>query len=197
MDPMFVKDRLALMLDHFSVVGDPREGCKVRYPLREMLFLVTCATISGCDDYDEIADWGPSQGVAHLGFLQGYSEYYFGTPKEDWLRVVLNRIAPALFEACFTDWALTLRPDAADLIALDGKSLRRSGGAGHKPLHLVSAWASTWATGAGARGGRQQGERVCGHAGDPGAAPDQGCAGHHRRHRHQSGHGRGHPRAGW
>ena len=143
MDPMFVKDRLALMLDHFSVVGDPREGCKVRYPLREVLFLVTCATIAGCDDYDEIADWGPSQGVAHLGFLQGYSEYYFGTPKEDWLRVVLNRIEPALFEACFTDWALTLRQGAPDLIALDGKSLRRSGDAGHKPLHLVSAWAST------------------------------------------------------
>ena len=72
MNRMFVKDRLALMLDHFSVVGDPRESCKVRYPLREVLFLVTCATIAGCDDYDEIADWG----VAHRTFLQGYSEYY-------------------------------------------------------------------------------------------------------------------------
>jgi predicted transposase YbfD/YdcC len=38
-----------------------------------------------------------------------------------------------------------LRPDAADLIALDGKTLRRSGdsAAATKPLHLVSAWAST------------------------------------------------------
>jgi predicted transposase YbfD/YdcC len=113
----------------------------VKYPLREMLFLVTCATIAGCDDYDEIADWGDQ----HVDFLRGYSEYFFGTPKEDWLRAVLNRIDPVLFEDCFIAWATSLRPDAADLIALDGKTLRRSGdaAAGVKPVHLVSAWAST------------------------------------------------------
>jgi len=141
MDQIFVKDRLRLMLDHFAVVGDPREACKVKYPLPEVLFLVTCASIAGCDDYDEIADWGKH----HQAFLKRYSEYFFGTPKEDWLRVVLNRIDPALFEACFTAWARSLRPDAADLIALDGKTVRRSGDptAGLRPIHLVSAWAST------------------------------------------------------
>lgn len=141
MDQRFARDRLRLMLDHFAQVGDPREACKVKYPLREVLFLVTCATIAGCDDYDEIADWG----VGHLDFLRGYGEFFFGTPKEDWLRVVLNRIDPALFEACFMSWATTLRPDAPDLIALDGKTVRRSGEAGRglRPVHLVSAWAST------------------------------------------------------
>jgi predicted transposase YbfD/YdcC len=139
MEEMFVKDRLRLLLDHFGRVGDPREPAKVKYPLREVLFLVTCATIAGCDDYDEIVDWGNQ----HLGFLRRYAEYFFGIPKDDWLRVVLNRIDPALFEACFIGWATALRPDAADLIALDGKTLRRSGDAVTKPLHLVSAWAST------------------------------------------------------
>lgn len=139
MEELFVKDRLRLLLDHFGRVGDPREAAKVKYPLREVLFLVTCATIAGCDDYDEITDWGNH----HLGFLRQYAEYFFGIPKEDWLRVVLNRIDPALFEACFVAWARDLRPDADDLIALDGKTLRRSGDASTKPLHLVSAWAST------------------------------------------------------
>lgn len=141
MEQIFVKDRLRLLLDHFGEVGDPREAAKVKFPLREVLFLVSCATIAGCDDYDEITAWGEH----HLAFLRGYSEYFFGVPKEDWLRVVLNRIDPALFEACFMAWATTLRGDAADLIALDGKTLRRSGdsAAQSKPLHLVSAWAST------------------------------------------------------
>lgn len=141
MSDVFVQNRLRLLLDHFGAVGDPRDPAKVKYPLREVLFLVTCATIAGCDDYYEIADWGDH----HLGFLRRYSEYFFGTPKEDWLRVVLNRIDPALFEACFTAWAVALRPDAPNVIALDGKTLRRSGdaAAGCKPLHLVSAWAST------------------------------------------------------
>ncbi len=141
MDELLIKDRLRLLLDHFGAVGDPREACKVKYPLAEVLFLVTCASIAGCDDYDEIADWGEH----HREFLRRHAEYHFGTPGEDWLRVVLNRIDPALFEACFMAWARTLRRDAPDLIALDGKTLRRSGddAAGHKPLHLVSAWAST------------------------------------------------------
>lgn len=141
MEPVFVENRLALLLDHFGRVPDPREPAKVRYPLREVLFLVTCASVAGCDDYDEIADWGE----LNLPFLRRYSEYFFGVPGEDWLRALLNRIDPQLFEACFMNWALSLRPDAADLIALDGKSLRRSGDscAGKSPLHLVSAWASS------------------------------------------------------
>jgi predicted transposase YbfD/YdcC len=141
MDQLFVKDRLRLLLDHFGEIGDPREAAKVKYPLPEVLFLVVCASLAGCDDYDEIADWGDH----HIGFLRQYAEYHFGTPKEDWLRVVLNRIDPALFEACFLSWATALRPDSADLIALDGKTVRRSGhaAAGQPALHLVSAWAST------------------------------------------------------
>jgi predicted transposase YbfD/YdcC len=141
MEQPSVNSRLRLLLDHFGVVDDPREPAKVKFPLDEVLFLVTCATISGCDDYDEIADWGE----LHLDFLRRHSEYYFGTPKEDWLRTIMNRIEPALFEACFESWAAALRPDGPDLIALDGKTLRRSGdgASGAKPLHLVSAWAST------------------------------------------------------
>jgi predicted transposase YbfD/YdcC len=136
-----VKNRLALLLEHLGEVPDPREPEKVRFPLREVLFVVTCASVAGCDDYDEIAYWGE----VNLPFLRTYAEYFFGVPKEDWLRTLLNRIDPELFEACFTSWALSLRKDAADLIALDGKSLRRSGdsAAGTGPLHLVSAWAST------------------------------------------------------
>jgi hypothetical protein len=106
----------------------------MRFPWGEVLFLVTCATIAGCDDYDEIADWGAD----HRDFLRGYGEFFFGTPKEDWLRVVLNRIDPALFEACFTAWAMSLRSDAPDLIALDGK---RCAGAVTK----AAVWGrSTW-----------------------------------------------------
>ena len=137
----FGRASLRLLLDRLGEVDDPREPCKVKYPLGEVLFLVTCATMAGCDDYDEIALCGRD----HLPFLRGYAEYHFGTPKEDWLPTVLNRIDPALFEACFTGWALALRPDAPDLIALDGKWLRGSGDgpSGQKPLHLVSVWAST------------------------------------------------------
>lgn len=140
-DDGFQPSRLRSLLEHFAVIEDPREAPKVRYPLREVLFLVVSATIADCEDYDEIALWGRN----HLEFLRRFSEFHFGTPCADWLRVVMNRIAPALFQACFTEWALALRPDAPRLIAIDGKTSRRSHdrAAGRKALHLVSAWATT------------------------------------------------------
>ena len=137
----FRKPRLRSLLEHFATVADPREAAKVRFPLPEVLLLVVSASVCSCDDYDEIVEWGE----AHLDFLRGFSEFHFGIPGADWLRVLMNRIDPALFQACFTGWATALRPDAADLIAIDGKTSRRSHDRrrSQKPLHLVSAWAST------------------------------------------------------
>jgi predicted transposase YbfD/YdcC len=141
LEAAFQKPRLRSLLEHFGTVQDPREAAKVRFPLPEVLLLVVSASVCSCDDYDEIVAWGE----AHLDFLRGFSEFHFGIPGADWLRVLMNRIDPALFQACFTGWATALRPDTADLIAIDGKTSRRSHDRrrSQKPLHLVSAWAST------------------------------------------------------
>ena len=140
LEDAFRPSRLRALLDHFAAIEDPREAPKVRYPLREVLFVVVAATIADCEDYDEIADWGE----AHLPFLRRFSEFHFGTPCADWLRVVMNRIDPGLFQQCFTDWATALRPDAPKLIAIDGKTSRRTHdrSRGRRALHMVSAWAS-------------------------------------------------------
>ena len=138
---VFRPSRLRALVDHFAVIKDPRQAPRVRYPLREVLFLVVAATIADCEDYEEIADFGR----VHLSFLRRFSEFHFGTPCADWLRVVMNRIDPDLFQACFTDWATALRPDAPKLIAIDGKTSRRTHdrSRGRRALHMVSAWATT------------------------------------------------------
>jgi predicted transposase YbfD/YdcC len=57
----------------------------------------------------------------------------------------MNRISPALFAAAFADWVRESWPEKADLVAIDGKTSRRSHdrSAGAAPLHLVSAFATT------------------------------------------------------
>jgi len=70
LDEEIPRARLALLLKHFSVLDDGREPWRVLYPLYEMLLLVTCATIAGCDDFDDIVAWGKH----HLGFLRQFSE---------------------------------------------------------------------------------------------------------------------------
>ena len=134
------KPRLRLMLDHFSKIKDTRQAWKVAYPLCEVLFLVVCGTIANCDDYEDVVDWGN----AHLSFLRGFAEFHYGIPCADWLRTVMNRIDPDLFMTCFSSWVAECWPDKLDLVAIDGKTSRRSHNrkTGHKALHLVSAFAT-------------------------------------------------------
>jgi predicted transposase YbfD/YdcC len=140
MESLSARPRLRLLLDHFAAIKDTRQSWKVAYPLREVLFLVVCGTIASGDDYDDIVDWGE----AHLPFLRRFSEFYHGIPCADWLRTVINRIDPDLFKACFSSWVAECWPDKPDLVAIDGKTSRRSHDRkrGQKALHLVSAFAT-------------------------------------------------------
>ncbi|HEY5107368.1 MAG TPA: ISAs1 family transposase [Caulobacteraceae bacterium] len=134
------KPRLRLLLDHLARVRDDRAASRVMYPLREVLFLVVCATVCSCDDYEDIADWGE----ANLPFLRRFLEYHWGVPCADWLRALMNRIDPELFAACFRAWVAQCWPERPGQVALDGKTSRRSHdrAAGAAPLHLVSAFAT-------------------------------------------------------
>lgn len=135
------KRRLAALLDHFAQVEDPRDVRRILHPLPEILFLVVCGTIADCDDYEDIAAWG----AAHLDVLREHLPYAHGVPGERWLTILMNRVNPALFAAAFADWVRESWPHRADLVAIDGKTSRRSHdrSAGAAPLHLVSAFATT------------------------------------------------------
>lgn len=136
------KDKLSLkaLLDHFSEIEDERESWRVAYPLEEVLFLVVCGTLAACDDFDDIALWGEE----HLDFLRNFLPFYHGVPGARWLNILMNRINPDIFSACFMSWAHELHPDTAKIIALDGKTSRRSHDktSGKAALHMVSAFAT-------------------------------------------------------
>ena len=55
------------------------------------------------------------------------------------------RIDPVLFARCFEDWVAALWPGRHDLIAIDGKTARRTHDRrkGLKALHTLSAYATT------------------------------------------------------
>lgn len=139
--PFAEKSRLAALLENFSRIEDPREPWRVAHPLPEVLLLVVCGTIADCDDYDHIAAWGE----AHLEFLRTTLPYHHGVPGGRWLTLLMNRIDPELFSACFTEWVRETWPDRPDYVAIDGKTSRRSHdrSAGKPALHLVSAFATT------------------------------------------------------
>ena len=130
----------ALLLAHFAALEDPRQVAKVLYPLPEIILLLLAATLAGADDFVEIELWGNQ----HLAFLRRFLAYRHGVPSHDTLSEVIAALDPAPFEACFTSWVEGLREAAPDLVAIDGKTSRRSHARskGREPLHLVSAWAA-------------------------------------------------------
>jgi len=135
------RDRLALLLKHFSEVPDEREPWRVLFPMREVLLLVVCGTICSCDDFDDIVAWGE----AHLDVLRRFAPFEHGIPGERWLRILLNRIDPVLFRRCFESWVASTWPDRPEFIAIDGKTARRTHNRrqGAKALHTLSAYATT------------------------------------------------------
>jgi predicted transposase YbfD/YdcC len=141
LDEEMPRARLALLLEHFSELGDEREAWRVMYPLREVLLLVTCATIASCDDFDDIVAWGKD----HLDFLRRFAAFHHGIPCERWLRHLVNRIDPTLFGCCFDSWVAALWPGRHEFIAIDGKTARRTHDRrnGLKALHTLSAYATT------------------------------------------------------
>jgi predicted transposase YbfD/YdcC len=128
------------LLDHFSALEDSRQQAKVLHPLPEIILLLLCGTLAGADDFVEIALWGGE----HLAFLRRFLPYRHGIPSHDTLGEVVAALDPELFKGCFTRWVEGLREAEPDLIAVDGKTSRRTHarGKGRDPLHLVSAWAS-------------------------------------------------------
>src|SRR4051794_15648667 len=128
------------LLDHFAALQDPRQAAKVLHPLPEILLLLLGATLAGADDFVEIEMWGEE----HLAFLRRFLPYRHGIPSHDTLGEVVAALGPELFKACFTSWVEGLRAAAPDLVAIDGKTSRRTHarGKGRAPLHLISAWAT-------------------------------------------------------
>src|ERR1700692_2520559 len=140
METLSARPQLRLLLDHLARIEDTRQSWKVAYPLREVLLLVVCGTIASGDDYEDIVDWGE----AHLSFLRGFAEFYHGIPCADWLRAIMNRIDPELFQACFSSWVAACWPDRLGLVAIDGKNSRRSHDrrTRQKAMSLVSSFAT-------------------------------------------------------
>lgn len=70
-------------IDHFSALEDPRQAWKVVYPLPEILLVVLCATLSGAEDFVEVARWGTRK----LDFLRRLLPYERGIASHDTLNV--------------------------------------------------------------------------------------------------------------
>ena len=129
-----------VFLDYFKELPDPRQCGKVVYPLDELLLLCLLAVLGGAETFVDIARFGEKK----LGLLRRFRPFRDGTPSHDHLGDIFATLDAAQFQRCFVAWVAALTGAPADVIAIDGKTLRRSyqkKGA-KAPIHMVSAFAA-------------------------------------------------------
>jgi predicted transposase YbfD/YdcC len=125
-------------LKYFEGLEDPRIDRRKLHPLEELLLVSLCAVIGGCDDWVEIAEFGRER----LDFFRQYLPFENGIASDDTFRRVFSLLNPKSFQECFIAWVQAMRTELGGIIAIDGKTLRRSFSENTKPLHLLSAFSA-------------------------------------------------------
>jgi predicted transposase YbfD/YdcC len=129
-----------VFLNHFKDLQDPRQQGKVTYPLDEVLLLCLMGVLAGAEAFTEIALFG----VKKLAFLRRFRPFKDGTPDHGHLSDILAVLDAEQFQRCFVAWVAALTGVPAGVIAIDGKTVRRSGrkSGGKAAIHMVSAFAA-------------------------------------------------------
>ena len=129
-----------VFLDHFGDLPDPRQLIKVIYPLAEILLLSLLAVVAGAETFTGIALFGKKK----LDLLRRFRPFANGTPDHDRLGEVFAALDPEQFQKCFVAWVAMLTGIPEDVIAIDGKTSRRSYQKKGRlnPIHIVSAFAA-------------------------------------------------------
>jgi hypothetical protein len=135
--PLSLPDLIAI----FDDLPDPRIDRTKQHRLIDIVTMVLLATLSGANSFVEIAIYGR----AKEAWLRTFLTLPHGIPSYDTFGRVFAALDPVAVETRFLTWVQQAwSPSAEQVIAIDGKSLRRSHdrGQGRSALHLISAWAT-------------------------------------------------------
>src|SRR5215467_9522689 len=129
-----------VFLGCFRDFPDPRQRGKVIYPLQEVLLLCLLAVLAGAETFVDIARFGQKK----IAFLRRFLPFRDGTPSHDHLGDIFATLDNAEFQRRFVAWVAKLIGVSADVVAIDGKTLRGSANkkGAKAAIHMVSAFAA-------------------------------------------------------
>jgi predicted transposase YbfD/YdcC len=129
-----------VFLDYFKELPDPRQPGKVIYPLNEVLLLSLLAVLAGAETFCDIARFGEKK----LVLLRRFLPFADGAPPHDRLGDIFAALDAKAFQSCFVAWVAALTNTPAQVIAIAGKTSRRSyqKKGSKEPIHMVSAFAA-------------------------------------------------------
>jgi predicted transposase YbfD/YdcC len=126
------------LIEHFKQLPDPRVNRTKDHDLIDVLVIAICCLLCAGESFNDMEDFGK----AKQDWFKTFLGLRNGIPSHDTFNRVFAALDPEKFLECFLAWTQSVREAVEqEIVALDGKALRRamSGPKGIK--YIVSAWA--------------------------------------------------------
>jgi predicted transposase YbfD/YdcC len=129
---------LTSLSSHFEELPDPRVHRTRDHKLLDILVIGICTLLCGGEGFNDMEEFGK----AKRDWLATFLELPEGIPSHDTFNRVFSALNPRRFQECFVRWTQTLRTAiSGEIVAIDGKALRRGVRRGQPAKYIVNAWA--------------------------------------------------------
>ena len=137
MKPMHSHPKISLV-ESFKALHDPRVNRTKDHELVDVMVIALCSMLCGAETFNDMEDFGNSKQEWFGTFLSLRN----GIPSHDTFNRVFAALDPKQFLDCFVLWTQGLRQCLQqEIVAVDGKALRRASNKGQNIKYVVSAWA--------------------------------------------------------
>ena len=127
------------IVECFEGLPDPRIERTRLHKLVDILVIGLCSQLTGGEGFTDMKLFG----MAKLEWLRTFLDLPNGIPSHDTFNRVFSAIDPHCFLECFVQWVKGICPALeGEVVAIDGKALRRALDEGDSIPYIVSAWAS-------------------------------------------------------
>ena len=143
MEEKKVLARLTGLVGELDSLKDFRVQGRTKHPLKTVVAIAIASTASVGDGYTQMEDFARR----HEEFLKERLPMPNGVPSHDTFRRVISRLNAKMLERILSRW-LTRQCGGlgGELVALDGKTLRRSAGEGGEAPHVENSWCDALGT---------------------------------------------------
>lgn len=128
------------LIQHFQDLPDPRVNRTKDHALIDVLVIAVCTLLCGGGSFNDMEEFGKAKEEWFRTFLSLTN----GIPSHDTFNRVFGALDPRQFLDCFLRWTQSLRQAVhQEIVAIDGKALRRAMNKKANLKYVVSAWAES------------------------------------------------------